>query len=166
MADDIDGVGFRTADEIATRVGIRTDSDFRIRSGIFYTLLQSIGEGHVYLRKEALIIRAGDLLGVEIEHIEKYLMDLAIERKVIIKEETNECRVYASNYYYMELNTAKMLHDLNVSCEVTETEILHRLYQIEQNMEIPLDEMQRTAVVEAVRHGVMVLLQTLKLPKK
>ena len=47
MADDISGVGFKTADEIARRIGIRADSDYRIRSGIFYTLLQSVGEGHV-----------------------------------------------------------------------------------------------------------------------
>lgn len=157
MADHISGIGFKTADEIARKVGIHTDSDFRIRSGIFYTLLQSIGEGHVYLRQEALVVRAGELLGVEIEHIEKYLMDLAMERKVILKEEADERRVYASNFYYMELNTAKMLHDLNVKYSVTEMEVLHRLCKIEESMENPLDEMQREAVVEAVKHGVMVL---------
>ena len=85
MADDISGVGFKTADEIARRIGIRADSDYRIRSGIFYTLLQSEGEGHVYLLVDALLRRTGDLLGVEIRHIEKYLMDLAMERKVVLK---------------------------------------------------------------------------------
>lgn len=157
MADHISGIGFKTADEIAKKVGIHTDSDFRIRSGIFYTLLQSVGEGHVYLQEHVLLARAGELLGVEIEDIEKYIMDLAMERKVIIKEEAGEKRVYASNYYYLELNTAKMLHDLNVNADVTETEILHRLRKIEESMELPLDEMQRTAVIEAVRHGVMIL---------
>ena len=58
MADDIEGVGFRTADEIASRVGIRTDSDFRIRSGIQYALLQASGEGHTYLPMEELTGRA------------------------------------------------------------------------------------------------------------
>ena len=71
MADDISGVGFKTADEIARKIGIHADSDYRIRSGIFYTLLQSVGEGHIYLLEEPLLQKAGELLGVEIQHIEK-----------------------------------------------------------------------------------------------
>ena len=157
MADDISGIGFRTADEIAKKIGIHADSDYRIRSGIFYTLLQSTAEGHVYLREQVLAARTGELLGVEIACVEKYLMDLSMERKIIIKEGEDGRRVYASNFYYMELNTAKMLHDLNIRCDVSETEILHRLSSIEKNMELPLDEMQRTAVIEAVCHGVLIL---------
>ena len=157
MADHVSGIGFKTADEIARRVGIHTDSDYRIRSGIFYTLLQGVNAGHIYLEEEMLTRRAGELLEVEIKHIEKYLMDLSMERKIIVKEVEGKRRIYPSNYYYMELNTAKMLHDLDVDCDVTETEILHRLHRIEENMELPLDEMQREAVVEAVRHGIMVL---------
>ncbi|MDY5986029.1 MAG: ATP-dependent RecD-like DNA helicase [Lachnoclostridium sp.] len=157
MADDISGIGFRTADEIAKKIGIHADSDYRIRSGIFYTLLQSTAEGHVYLREQVLAARTGELLGVEIACVEKYLMDLSMERKIIIKEGEDGRRVYASNFYYMELNIAKMLHDLNIRCDVSETEILHRLSSIEKNMELPLDEMQRTAVIEAVCHGVLIL---------
>lgn len=157
IADHISGVGFKTADEIARRIGIHTDSDYRIRSGIFYTLLQGVNAGHIFLDERMLARRAGELLEVEIEHIEKYLMDLSMERKIVIKEAEGVRRIYPANYYYMELNTAKMLHDLNIDCDVSETEILHRLYQIEKNMELPLDEMQRQAVVEAVRHGIMVL---------
>ena len=65
MADDVEGVGFRTADEIASRVGIRTDSDFRIRSGIQYVLLQAAGEGHTYLPMQELTQRASRLLEVD-----------------------------------------------------------------------------------------------------
>ena len=157
MADHISGVGFRTADEIAKRIGIHTDSDYRIRSGIFYTLLQGVNAGHIFLDEELLARRAGQLLEVDLEHIEKYLMDLSMERKVILKEADGVKRVYPSNYYYMEMNTAKMLHDLNVTYDVSETGVLHRLAQIEENMDLPLDEKQREAVVEAVRHGVLVL---------
>lgn len=157
MADHISGVGFRTADEIAKRIGIHTDSDYRIRSGIFYTLLQGVNAGHIFLNEELLARRAGQLLEVDLEHIEKYLMDLSMERKVILKEADGVKRVYPSNYYYMEMNTAKMLHDLNVTYDVSETGVLHRLAQIEENMDLPLDEKQREAVVEAVRHGVLVL---------
>lgn len=157
LADHISGVGFRTADEIAKKIGIHTDSDYRIRSGIFYTLLQGVNAGHIFLYEEMLARKAGELLEVDLKHIEKYLMDLSMERKVILKEVDGIKRVYPSNYYYMELNTAKMLHDLNVKYDASETMILHRLAQIEKNMELPLDEKQKEAVVEAVRHGILVL---------
>ena len=73
LADDIQGVGFKTADEIAGRIGIHTDSDFRIRSGIFYTLIQSVAEGHVYLPRQELMEKASELLEVRLDDIEKYL---------------------------------------------------------------------------------------------
>ena len=157
MADDISGVGFKTADEIARRIGIHADSDYRIRSGIFYTLLQSVGEGHVYLREEALLARTGALLGIEIPHIGRFLMDLAMERKVVIKEAEDGRRVYASNYYYMELNTAKMLHDLNLAARVDEEAVRRKLAAIERHMDIPLDERQRAAVLEAAGRGITIL---------
>ena len=87
LADDISGVGFKIADEIAGRIGIHTDSDYRIRSGMMYTLLQASGEGHVYLPREELFGRASVLLGVDPSYMEKHLMDLAMERKVVLKED-------------------------------------------------------------------------------
>lgn len=157
LADDIEGVGFKTADEIASRIGLHTDSDFRIRSGLFYTLLQATGEGHVYLPQEVLLRRAGQLLGVEIEDIEKYVMDLCVERKVVLKETEEELCVYPAQYYYLELNAAGMLHDLDIQCEVEENLIEARLKKLEDQEEITLDELQHQAVMEAVRHGLMVL---------
>ena len=157
LADDGAGAGFKTADEIAVKVGIHTDSDYRIRSGIFYTLMQSIGEGHVYLLKDALTWRAGKLLEVEIDNIEKYLMDLAMEKKVVLKEAEVGVRVYSSRFYYMELNVAKMLHDLNISEEVSRERLLERLGKIEDATGLFLDEMQRKAVMEAAKQGILVL---------
>ena len=157
LADHISGGGFKIADEIASRVGIHTDSDYRIRSGIFYTILQSVGEGHVYLEQEVLLRRAGELLRVEIQDIEKYLMDLAIEKKIVMKNEEGGMRIYSSHYYYMEMNVARMLHDLSIENHVEETEVKQRLLAIEASAGLCLDEMQRTAVLKAVRHGIMVL---------
>lgn len=157
LADDVQGVGFKTADEIAMRIGIHTDSDYRIHSGIFYALLQAVAEGHIYLPQEVLLRRTGALLEVDIQDIQKYLMDLSIEKKIILKQEEEEIRVYPSNYYYMELNTAKMLHDLNVHADMDEEFVSKRIRLIEEDAELALDEMQRQAVVEAVRHGILVL---------
>lgn len=159
IADHVSGVGFKTADEIAARVGIHADSDYRIRSGIFYTLLQSVNEGHVYLNQNALLYRTSVLLGVQIDDIEKYLQDLAMEKKIVLKREDEDgvTRVYSSHYYYMELNAAKMLHDLNVRYDVPEVVLKHRLHAIEENTELRLDEMQQMAVMEAARSGITVV---------
>lgn len=157
LADNIDGVGFKTADEIASRIGIHTDSDFRIRSGIFYTLQQSVGEGHIYLPQQALAARAGLLLGVQIQDIEKYIMDLCIEKKVVRKEAQEEIRIYPAHYYYMELNTARMLHDLNIDCNMPEDMMEKRLRKVEEQEAISLDQMQHRAVIESIKHGLLVL---------
>lgn len=66
------GIGFRTADEIAARIGIHTDSDYRIKSGLFYTLQQAVGEGHIYLPQEELYVVQERFLEVEIDDIEKH----------------------------------------------------------------------------------------------
>ncbi len=156
LADHVSGIGFKTADEIAAKVGIHMDSDYRIRSGIFYTLLQSVGEGHVYMRQEVLLYRAGMLLGIEIEDMERYLQDLAMEKKIVLKKDP-ELRIYASRYYYMELNAAKMLHDLNVSCDASEEEAGRRLHAIEKDTGLELDQLQRTAVMKAAVNGITIV---------
>lgn len=157
LADDVQGVGFKTADEIAMRIGIHTDSDYRIQSGIFYALLQAVAEGHIYLPQELLLRRTSALLEVEIQDIEKYLTDLAMEKKIILKQSEEGVRVYPTNYYYMELNTAKMLHDLNVHAEIDEEYVRKRLELIEQDAGLSLDKRQREAVIEAVKHGILIL---------
>ena len=157
LADDIDGVGFRTADEIAARVGIRMDSDFRVRSGILYTLLQASGEGHTYLPETELTPRASKLLNVTAEQVEKRYMDLAIERKIILKQMEDQTQIYAASFYYMEANTATMLKRLNVSYDVSDAEIEQRIRGIEKKSGMTLDEHQVTAVKEAVRNGLLVI---------
>lgn len=157
MADDVDGVGFRTADEIAARVGIRTDSDFRIRSGIQYALLQASNEGNTYLPMPELTQRASTLLEIEPEYIEKHYMNLAMDRKIIMRQVDDVTQIYASAFFYMEANTATMLKQLDATFDVPDIEIEARLRQIEKQTKMDLDEHQVEAVKEAVRNGVLVI---------
>lgn len=157
LADDINGVGFRIADEIARKVGIHADSDFRIKSGILYSLMQASAAGHVYLPLEELTAYTKDLLVLQIDSIEKYIMDMAIDKKVVLKEKEGTTLVYASSYYYMELNSARLLHDLNIEDSISEELILKKLAAIERETQIELDKLQRKAVVEAVKHGLLVI---------
>lgn len=160
LADDIQGVGFKMADEIAQRVGIFTDSDFRIKSGIFYTLLQSVANGHTYLPQNELLHSASELLHVNPEVMEKHLMDLQMEKKIVVKAgEGGDTvpHVYAAQYYYTELNTARMLHDLNIRGTEPEAEIRKRLDRIRDEAQIEADELQIQAVVEAVNSGLLII---------
>ena len=157
LADDIQGVGFRIADEIAARVGIHMDSDFRIRSGILYTLVRASVEGHTCLPEKLLSSRASELLGLSPEYMEKHYMDLAIDRKLVIKELDGIRYMYAANYYYMEMNTAVMLKELDISYEVPEKELRSRIHSIEKGTGLELDELQREAVREAACNGLLVI---------
>ena len=166
LAEDIHGIGFKIADEIAAKIGIHTDSDFRIRSGILYTLMLAGGEGHCYLPKNILLKKAGELLGLDAEVMEPQLGNLAMDKKLVIKmpgtgEEEN--RVYASTYYYAELNCAKMLPDLNISAEEEqllpseEESIETKIERLAAELEIELDELQKRSVVESVKNGIFIL---------
>ena len=157
LADDISGVGFKIADEIAYRIGIHTDSDYRIKSGMVYTLLQATGEGHVYLPKDELFQRAAELLGVDSSYMEKHLVDLATDRKIVQKEQGDQILIYPAQYYYLELNTARMLRELDIFCPEDEKIVERRIVQIEKETGTVLDEMQKKAVQEAAGHGLLIL---------
>lgn len=165
LADDITGIGFKVADEIASKAGIVADSEFRIRSGILYTLQQAIGQGHTYLPVPILLREASNLLEVDGEQVEKYLTDLVMDRKLIVKylpgdtgEESGRIQAaYLSYYYYMELNTAKMLHDLDVREVINGAEVAAAIERIEAETGIVLDEIQKEAVQAAVEQGLMIL---------
>ena len=162
LAEDIAGVGFRTADEIAKKVGIREDSDFRIRSGLLYTLLGASSEGHTCLPEELLLRKAAELLRVPAEAVERHLNDLSMDRKLVRKifsdaEGRERTFVYSSTAYYAELSTAVMLSRLNLTLETSDTEIDTLLHRVSRQSKIELDERQKEAVSEAVKHGVLIL---------
>ncbi|MCC8082339.1 MAG: ATP-dependent RecD-like DNA helicase [Lachnospiraceae bacterium] len=157
LAEDVDGIGFKIADEIARRIGIHTDSDFRIRSGILYVLQHASLEGHTFLPMGLLTGRACELLNVEAPAVEKHYMDMAIDRKLVLKQSEEQPQVYAASYYYMEANVAVMLRELNVKYDVSETEIDRRIQSLEELSGMELDELQRVAVREAVVSGLLVI---------
>ncbi len=161
LAEDITGVGFKMADEIAAKIGIHTDSDYRISSGVLYVLMQALQEGHIYLPMDLLLERSEYLLGVAREAIEPILSNMAMDKKLIVKQIEDVCMVYASKYYYMELSCARMLHELNTSVEYIspkkEIKILREIEELSDKLGIVLDDLQSKAVVESVKNGVFIL---------
>lgn len=157
LAEDIHGIGFKIADEIAEKVGIGASSEFRIHSGILYTLQQGIAAGHVYLPEDVLCRKAAQLLSLGTELIETQVMNLMIDSKIVIKETESGRRVYLSHFYYMELNTAKMLYDLNIDYKVSEEDLENTMKKIEEKSDLKLDKMQKTAIEAAARNGILVI---------
>lgn len=169
LAEDVSGIGFRIADDIAAKIGIHMDSDYRIRSGMLYTLLQAGAEGHVYLPKELLLEKAAQMLGLTQEQIAPQLENLAIDRKVVIKEKDNVLCVYSNSAYYAELNCARMLFELQRAFgdgtgesadRLTKAErdrLFDRLRKLEETNHMELDVLQRKAVINAVENGIFIL---------
>lgn len=158
LAEDINGIGFKIADEIAARIGIHTDSDYRIRSGILYTLLQAVSEGHCYLPMKILLERAQTLLGVDTENIRPQTDNLMMDKKLVIKGD----KVFSSAYYYAELNCARMLEGINLRLQdellpSQESAVRDRLVKLAEGLEMEFDELQMNAVMECIRNGVFIL---------
>ena len=161
LAEDISGVGFKMADEIAAKIGIHTDSDYRISSGVLYVLMMALQEGHTYLPMGSLLERSEQLLGVEQSAVELVLSNMMMDKKLIIKQMEEETMVYASRYYYMELNCARMLHELNTAVEyispAREKKLLQEIEDMSDQAGIVLDELQTKAVLESVKNGLLIL---------
>ena len=159
LAEDVSGVGFRMADELAARIGIHMDSDYRIRSGIFYTLTGAVGEGHCYLPREVLLERAHTLLNVETECIQPQIDNLVMDKKLVVKK---DC-IFAASYYYAELNCARMLYELNIPMDEAENlpsqdaALEKRLRELAESLNMELDQLQLEAVTRSIRNGLFLL---------
>lgn len=172
LADDIAGVGFRIADEIARKAGIEADSDFRIKSGIMYTLLQATGSGHIYLPQGELLEQLNTLLDTKIKDIDRHLSDLSMDKKIVVKQQLQENEastdagdgeyqaerlVYGASYYYMEMSVAYALKALDARESIDKHKIADRIRRIEKAEKIELDDRQRDAVIQAISSGLLVI---------
>ena len=188
LAEDINGIGFRMADDIARRMGIAQDSEFRLRSALLYALNTAGGEGHMYLPKPILLRRcveltrgstndvegiygqstfgyaeysdaasAGSAYEQTVELLEQQLMDLLIAGKIVIKQVDEEDAIYLASNYYVELNSARLLTDLQLRYEMNPAELDREIQAIEKEEGLTLDELQTTAVKSAIEAGVAVI---------
>ena len=153
MAEDIRGVGFKTADEIASKVGLSVDSDFRIRSGVLYTLTVGAGEGNTCLPRSEVLRYASRLLSIPPEEIDPHINNLAMDKKLRIKDEM----IFLSSFFRMEQTIAGLLLSLCQSYPADDAVLTEALSQVEKDEELTLEVAQREAVRTAATHGVTVL---------
>ncbi len=159
LAEDISGIGFKLADEIAAQIGIHADSDYRIRSGIVYVLLQAVGEGHCYLPMDLLLSRSAALLEVDEEYIRPQVDNLMMEKKVVIRQDG----VFASSYFYAEMNCARLLRELNIPMDEADqlpsqrAAAEKRVRKLVDSLGMELDELQFSAVMSSINSGLFLL---------
>ena len=157
LADDIAGVGFKTADEIALRMGFSPESAMRMKAGISFALSMAASNGHTYLLYEDLYEESKRLLGISEAEFESDIYELTIERKIVLKEVKGERRVYNNNLYYMELTVARKLLDLNAKSENNYKVMEAKVREVEAKTGIKLGDLQRKAVYEAVESGLVII---------
>lgn len=157
LADDIEGVGFKIADEIARNSGVAPDSPYRVKSGILYTLQQATANGHTYLPMSDLIERSQNILGTVINEPQDVLMDLIISKKIVVRKIKETDVVYSAALYHTELSVAHKLIQLDTTYSVNESGLLREISDIERSEQILLDDLQRNAVKAAVANGVLVV---------
>ncbi len=158
LAEDIKGVGFKTVDDIASQIGIKPDSEYRIRCGILYILMQATGEGNTYLPRDILLKRLESLLLVPVQNIDEQIDNLHLAKKLIICREN----IYLPMYYYAELNSAYKLKEIDISMDEdefreNEKKIYATFEKVIREEKIELDELQKKAVFECVKHGVTII---------
>ncbi len=166
LAEDIRGIGFATADEIARRIGIRADSEYRIRSGLLYNLFMASGEGHSFLPRDILLKRTGELLRLPPDEILLQMENLAIEGRLKIRwrgEARSEAEVYLTGVYRREQEIARMLLDLDARLRGSAKDkaglrkMEDRISALEKEEKITLDPLQRKAVLEAASNAVLLI---------
>jgi exodeoxyribonuclease V alpha subunit len=157
LAEDIEGIGFKMADDIANRIGIQSNSNFRIQSGISYILTLATLDGHTYLPKRILLLKAKELLNVEDENMEQALVEMQVNQQITQKEVDGEMVIYSMSYYYMELSVARKFFDLSMLYTEEEAILDIKIAQVEKDTALTLDDIQKEAVKEAIKNGVFVL---------
>ena len=158
LAEEVRGIGFKIADDIASKIGIDKYSPDRVMQGILFTLNQSLGSGHTYLPKRVLIEQSVKILGVEPKFVENGIMDLAYNQKVHLENKDGEILVYLMMYYICENGVCKEI----VKLSQHETKDLHidieeEIRIDEKEDEISLANNQILAVKEAINNGVTII---------
>lgn len=158
LAEDIRGIGFKIADDIANKIGIEKNSKDRVCQGILYSLNQSLGSGHTYLPEDILIQEAKKLLQVSIDLIEECIMDLAYDQKLHIEKMSGQKLIYLIPYYLSENGVCKQIIKLS-QCEFKNLniDIEEEIRLVEKEEDIKLATNQAKAVKEAIESGVVIV---------
>ena len=158
LAEDIFGIGFKKADKIAEKMGIAKDDEFRIKSGIKFTLWYFTGEGHTFLPQKLLCEKTGELLEIDSSQVSDALVGMAFQGDVRIELLEGRQVVFLTPYYMAEQNVCKCLAALNASeLKPINADLDSLIAVTEKETGIFLSENQKDAVKTSLHQGVSVI---------
>lgn len=158
LSEDIYGIGFKTADQIARKMGISLESPFRIEAGLKYTMTSSAGEGHCYLPKDELLSKTSSMLGIDIDLVEDILRNLALSQDFHISQDINNTIVYYMPFHLAENNVASKIVELSrVDFKELEVNIESHIKEIEEKENIQFGKKQISAIEESLDNGVVII---------
>lgn len=161
LVDEISGVGFKTADEIAMSMGFSPNSEFRLRSGVKYVLSEAAnGAGHMFLPAQVLLDQASRILGAEIEVVENIIKSLCLSEELVIEKVGETLAVYLPHLYSAECESARLMLRQRKSIKparMKEKAILEQIAAYEASEGVTLCEQQREAAMAAVQEGVCII---------
>lgn len=157
LAEDIFGIGFKMADDIAMKMGVDKLSIHRIKAGIMFILNRATTEGHIYIPRDELIEKAEALLDAEYELLDRALLEMQIDKSVISKIVEEQIITYSMTYYHVELNVARKLYDLSGYDYELPEHTDKEIEAVEESSDISFDDYQRQAIKEGLTNGVLVV---------
>ena len=154
LAKDISGIGFRTADGIAAKLGIEKDSIHRLKAGVVHTLERATDEGHTCLPREQLIEAARELLEAEVASIENAMKLLSLGGEVIVEEDF----VYLTGLYKSERGVATKIHELRAApLTLPSIDLDKALIWVQQKTSVELAVAQQNAIKTALTSKIAVI---------
>lgn len=162
LVEDIDNVGFKTADDVANKLGIDRDSDFRIRAGLIYVLKENADKNGSTCMPYRECVEVGcNILGYSQDEMNekfiKVIADMKFEGRIKTFTINDEKLIALSNYYYLERKLATSLIDIQNNAETLHLDVLHDIVEFEKRECIVLHDIQKKAVEMAINQGLSII---------
>lgn len=158
LSEDIYGIGFKTADDIANKMGVSLDSPYRVQAGLKFVIMEFAGEGHCYVPKDELLIKSSKLLKVGEDILEECIRDLALKNSFYIANTGDEIIVYYTPYHLAENHVAKKIIELSrVEFDELDVDAEKEIYKIQKTNDILFGKKQIIAIKESLENGMLII---------
>lgn len=158
LSEDVFGIGFKKADEIARNMGIAINSPYRIEAGIKFKLMKWSGNGHTYVPQNILIEDTKKMLRIEEEIVEESIRDLAIRKEIQLENIDGEILIYYMPFYMAEANVSRKIVEISrVELEELDIDVEKEIEKIEDSEGIVFAKKQKEAIKESVENGMLII---------
>lgn len=158
LSEDISGIGFKTADNIANKMGVNVESPYRVEAGLKFVIMEFAADGHCYVPKLELIPKASILLNVNEELIEDGIRELAMKNSFYVVNSKDGINIYYTPYFMAENNVARKVIELSrVDFDDLNIDTDEEIQRIEKENGISFGNKQIVAIKESLENGMMII---------